>query len=200
MFGARVSLLILFLSSFYQDLETKDVKCDIGAPPITDFSLADFSRGRLSYMYTVLTNSKIFTDSICFLVDNFKFPMSTMYSAATGLNSFGEKERQTVYGGIRYADYRNGKLIMDYRPDFNTKIFTVLSGNYTVIATDNLSYLILGACLESFEKPFIRVLIDSEWLDDGTEKNLRKELKSLGLDESKFMRINRTICPYESLG
>ncbi|KAJ4426959.1 hypothetical protein ANN_26758 [Periplaneta americana] len=34
----------------------------------------------------------------------------------------------------------------------SSEIFTVLSGNYTVIATDNLSYLILGACLESFEK------------------------------------------------
>ncbi|XP_069675803.1 uncharacterized protein [Periplaneta americana] len=195
MLGARVSLLILFLSSFYRDLETKDVKCDIGAPPKKDFFLENLSTGISKYYYTTLTNSKIFTDSFCLLEDNFFIPR---YKAVSRPNSFGEKKSRILIMGARNTYYKDDKLAMDYIPDDNTKFFTVLSGNYTVLATDHWSYLILGACLEHFEKPFIRVLTNSEWLSDYTERNMRKELKSLGLDESKFMRINRTNCPFLS--
>ncbi|XP_069699124.1 uncharacterized protein [Periplaneta americana] len=192
MFGARVSLLILFLSSFYQDLETKDVKCDIGAPAMEGFTYYEFTKTEKPFRFTTLTNSKIFTDGICYFADNF---YSDTFKAATRPNSFGEKRRQEVLVGFRKTYFKNGKLIMDYKPTPKINIFTVLSGNYTVLATDNSFYLILGACLESFEKPFIRVLTRGRHLDEHREKDLRKELKSLGFDESKFMRINRTICP-----
>ncbi|XP_069675880.1 uncharacterized protein [Periplaneta americana] len=191
MFGARVSFLILSLSSFYQDLETTDVKCDIGAPPKKDFSLSILQVGVDSYYYTSLTNSKIFTDSICLLGESFIY---STYDAVSRPNSFGEKQSQSAGTAPRVTNYKNGKLSMDYLPQKATKIFTVLSGNYTVLATDYLSYFVLGACLESFEKPFIRVLTRERWLSDVTEEIIRSDLKSLGFDESKFKSTNSTGC------
>ncbi|XP_069671394.1 uncharacterized protein [Periplaneta americana] len=192
MFGARVSLLILSLSSFYQDLETKDVKCDIGAPPMKDFSRRLRVQEEKTYnYYTTLTNSKIFTDSICFLEDDFAW---NSYYAISRPNSFGEKKQQFVRRGHRSINYGENTLTMDYLPENHTKIFRVLSGTYTVLATDYVSYLILGACLEDFEKPFIRVLTDTEALIFYNKEKISKALKSLGLDESKFMPNNNTNC------
>ncbi|KAJ4426958.1 hypothetical protein ANN_26757 [Periplaneta americana] len=81
----------------------------------------------------------------------------------------------------------------------SSEIFTVLSGNYTVIATDNLSYLILGACLESFENVIkglneMKVIMPGE-MSPGSSTESYPAFARIGLRENPGKNLNKVTCP-----
>ncbi|XP_069705325.1 uncharacterized protein [Periplaneta americana] len=187
MSGARVSLLILFLVSLHGDLEAADdTSCDIGAPPMENFSLSEMSK--ILQYYTVLTNSKIFSDRFCFLLDSFRLNYATAGFIAyrpTGNKYVVRKRAKTVE-----RKYENNILSMIYQEtDLN-----VFSGNYTVLAADYVTYAIIGACLDNFEKPFIRVLSNKRDMTNAMDNLLRTSLRNIGLDDSEFIRTNSRLC------
>ncbi|XP_069705312.1 uncharacterized protein [Periplaneta americana] len=187
MSGARVSLLMLILASLHGDLEAADdTSCYIGAPPIENFSLSVMSNN-LQY-YTVLTNSKTFSDRFCFLIDSFRLNYAT--AGFIAYRPTGNKYVLRKRAKIVERKYENNILTMIYQEvDLN-----VFSSNYTVLAADYATYAIIGACLDNFEKPFIRVLANKRDMTNEMEDLLRTRLRNIGLDDSEFMRTNSRLC------
>ncbi|XP_069675795.1 uncharacterized protein [Periplaneta americana] len=138
--------------------------------------------------FTTMTNSKKFSERFCLLSDSF------LHNSANAqyivYNSTGYSQTVSKRDVPVDRTFKDNKLSMKYHdPDLD-----MLSGNYTVLSTDEFNYAILGACLEDFDRPFIKVMAWQRHMSLCMRNWMESTLLGLGLDLSTFIKMNGKLC------
>ncbi|XP_069670537.1 uncharacterized protein [Periplaneta americana] len=97
---------------------------------------------------------------------------------------------------ISSAQKRKGSPTLDvnyYGTSDNPKVNDLihsLSGSYSFLGTDYKDFIVMGACLDQYEKPVIRAFAQRT-VDNS---KLRKFIQGLGLDETQFTPFDGPDC------